>query len=71
MRDASLKCPKCSDGIIKSYENEVKLRAKVVKWTEDGFFAICKSCGNDVEIDDGVIKSIKTKFVYEVNKNPL
>lgn len=63
-----LECPNCKDQMIKSYDGEAKLRMKLVVWNQDGMFAICKSCGKDVEIKPEIIKSIQSRFVYEVEK---
>lgn len=62
------KCPYCSDNIMKSYDNEVKMRATLIKWNDNGCFAVCKSCKRDVEIDFEIIKSISTFFTYETKK---
>jgi len=62
-----LKCPWCDDKIIKSYDAEVKLRTKLVKWTSEGMFAVCKSCGKDVPVDPEILKSIQMNFVYEIS----
>ena len=62
-------CPDCSTSIIKSYDAEVKLRAKVIKWTKEGMFAICKSCKQDVPIDMDVLKSIQSTFIYEIDED--
>ncbi len=61
-----LSCPNCEADIIKSYDREVKLRAKIIKWTRDGMFAVCKSCNEEIEIGPDVLKSIQSNFVYEI-----
>ena len=61
-------CPECKNNIMKSYDLEVKLRAKLIKWTQKGMFAICKSCGGDVPIDAEILKSIQSTFVYEIDE---
>lgn len=66
--DLELECPKCSSQIIKSYDGEAKLRAKLIKWGPAGCFAVCKSCTSDVEIKPEVLAELTTKFVYEVKK---
>lgn len=63
-----VKCPHCGDQIMKSYTNEVKMRAAVLKWSAAGLFAVCKGCKAEVEIDFDLLKSIQTRFVYEVKK---
>ena len=60
-------CPNCKGNVVKSYDNEVKLRAKIIKWNKDGMFAICKSCNSDIPIAVDVLKSINSTFVYEVD----
>ena len=64
-----LRCPNCTSSVIKSYGEEVKLRSKLLKWTREGMFAICKSCGEDVPIGLEVLKSIQSTFSYEIDKN--
>lgn len=61
-----VRCPKCGDQIVKSYLSEVKLRSKVLKWTAKGLFAACRGCGDDVRISTDLLKSIETRFEYEV-----
>jgi hypothetical protein len=65
---AKVKCKHCGDDILKSHEAVVKLRTKLLKWTPEGMFAVCKSCGADVPMDFDLLKSINTRFVYEVKK---
>lgn len=60
------RCPKCGDHIVKSYLEEVKLRAKVLKWTSKGLFAACRVCGADVALSLSLLKSIETRFEYEL-----
>lgn len=65
-----IKCPNCNDALIKSYSNdEVKLRATLIKWNKDGCFAVCKSCKQDVEVDLDILKEIETNFTYETKKD--
>lgn len=68
MDGPKVSCRNCSSNIIKSYENEVKLRAKLVKWTSDGMFAICKGCGNDVPLPSDIMKSIQSTFKFYAKK---
>jgi len=68
MKKNELACPSCDTKIIKSYANEVKMRAKVIRWDRDGMFAVCKSCGTDVPISTDIIKSIESTLIYEINK---
>jgi len=63
-----LDCPFCKLDLIKSHGNEVKMRVKVVKWNQDGMFAVCKACGQEVPITVNILKSIQSAFVYEINK---
>jgi phage terminase large subunit GpA-like protein len=63
-----LDCPSCGQNMIKSYENEAKFRAKVLKWDRNGMFAICKSCSHEVPITLDFMKSIQSTFVYEVGE---
>ena len=67
MENLNLDCDKCGVVLVKSYPNEKKLRAKLVKWTKDGMFAVCKSCNAEVLIEADVLKSLQDSFVYEVN----
>ena len=62
------KCPICSSFIIKSNDEETRMKALVIKWNRDGCFIVCKSCKKDIPIDFGLLKSINTKFTYEVDK---
>lgn len=71
MKKLDLNCPKCSDNIVKSYGNEVKLRAKLIKWNASGMYAVCKSCGTEVSVDANLLKSIESTFSYEVPRSPV
>lgn len=62
----NVKCGNCNNSIIKSNNNEVKMRALVIKWNSEGCFAVCKSCKQDVPINFDILKSINTRFTYEV-----
>lgn len=62
-----MSCPKCGTNMIKSYGDEAKFRLKLIVWNAEGMFAVCKSCSSEVPIDVDLIKSIQSKFVYEVN----
>ena len=68
MKKLDLKCPWCNTNIIKSYDTEVKLRAKLIKWTSDGMFAVCKSCSEEIPIKLDVLKSIQSNFIYEITR---
>lgn len=70
MQEAAEKveCPDCGDVILKSYGDHAKLRAVLLKWTTDGFYAVCKGCKVDVKMDFEVLKSISTRFEYFVKK---
>lgn len=61
----TISCPHCHNGISKFEDNEVKMRVKLVKWNNEGMFAICKGCGKDVPIDFDFMKSIQIKFLHE------
>ncbi len=63
-----LRCPHCSTSIVKSSDKDVKMRVKLVRWDENGMFAVCKSCTKDVQMDEDFFKSIRKRFVYEVKK---
>jgi len=63
-----LTCPGCNTDIIKSHGEEVKLRAKLLKWNQDGMFAVCKACGIDVSVDSAILKSIQSKFEYIIDE---
>ena len=68
--EVNICCEKCSGQIIKSYpRGEVKMRAKLCVWNENGFFAVCKSCGTEVPIGMDILRSIDMKFTYEVDNN--
>lgn len=67
--DEIIKCPNCSDALVKSYNDEVKMRATLIKWNKNGCFAVCKSCKQDVEVNLDILKGIQTKFVYETQKD--
>lgn len=54
--------------ILRSYGDSVKLRATLLKWSSDGFYAVCKGCKRDVRMDFEILKSIQTKFEYFVKK---
>jgi len=64
----NLDCKHCDSSIIKSYGTEAKMRSKLIKWTSDGMFAVCKSCGTENEIHTDFVKSMQSSFVYEVNQ---
>lgn len=62
----NLECPNCNNHIAKSQNGEVKLRAKLIKWTEKGMFAVCQGCGDDVPVNVGFFKSLQARFSYEI-----
>ena len=62
----NLDCKQCDSSIIKSYGSEAKMRSKLIKWNQDGMFAVCKSCGTENEVNMDVLKSMQSSFVYEV-----
>lgn len=64
-----LNCPCCHQSIIKSYDNEAKMRAKLLKWDQNGMVAVCKSCSHEVPIAVELIKSLQSTFVFEAKKN--
>lgn len=63
-----VKCPTCGDLILRSYGDHAKLRATLLKWTPDGFYAVCKGCKQDVKMDFEILKSVQTRFEYFVKK---
>ena len=63
-----LDCEHCDSSIIKSYGVEVKMRSKLVKWTDKGMFAVCKSCGHENQIKPDIMKSMQASFVFEVDE---
>lgn len=65
--DLDLDCEKCGSNIIKSYGNETKMRSKLLKWDKNGMVVVCKGCGHEVPIEVDLLKSIQSRFVYEVN----
>lgn len=64
----NLDCEHCNASIIKSYGTEAKMRSKLIKWNENGMFAVCKACGHDQPIHTEVLKSLQTSFVFEVEE---
>lgn len=68
MSELDLECPNCSTKIVKSSESEVKMRVKLIKWDQFGMFAVCKSCTNDVRVDEEFFRSLRKRFVYEIEK---
>ena len=70
MKKSFLTCPGCNDSIIKSCNDEVKLRAKILKWNQDGMFAICKACGLEVPIEAEILRSIQGTFQYVIENKP-
>lgn len=42
------------------------MRTKLIKWDQGGMYAVCKSCGTDVPINTELMKSIQSRFVYEI-----
>ena len=63
-----IKCPNCQDSIIKSNGHEIKMRVLMVKWNENGCFAVCKACKSDVEINFEDLRKMETTFTYETKK---
>lgn len=53
--------------MIKSTESEAKLRMKLIVWNSKGMFAVCKGCGDEIPITQELLKSVGSKFVYEVD----
>ena len=66
MKKVEVDCPHCQDNIVKSSGDEVKMRAKILKWNRHGMYAICKSCGTDVPISTDLMRAIQSSFVFEV-----
>jgi len=64
-----IKCPSCGDVILKSCGDQVRMRAALLKWTPEGFFAICKGCKVDVRMDFDILKSVQTRFEYVAKKS--
>ena len=64
-----LDCPKCGSNVIKSYAEEAKFRMKVIVWNKDGMYAVCKSCDHEIKVEMDLLKSMQTRFSYEVDKN--
>ena len=69
VKKLDLDCPKCGQSVIKSYDNEAKLRTKLLKWDQNGMFAVCKSCSHDVPISVDLMKSIQSTFIFETKKD--
>ncbi len=63
----NISCPHCHNGISKADDDEVKMRVKLIKWNNEGMFAVCKGCGKDVSIDLEFVKSIHVKFQHEIS----
>lgn len=63
----NISCPHCRNGISKAFDDQVKMRVKLVKWTHEGMFAVCKGCGKDVPIDLEFMKSIQLRFLHEIS----
>jgi uncharacterized protein with PIN domain len=61
-----LHCPHCNSSIVKASDKEIKMRVKLIKWDRGGMFAVCKSCTVDVAVDEEFFKSIRKRFVYEI-----
>ena len=62
-----LRCPHCDSSIVKSSDEVIKMRVKLIKWDRDGMFAVCKSCTEDVQVDEDFFKFIRKRFVYEID----
>lgn len=45
-----LSCPHCSEEIIKSVGETVKMRAKVTVFRDGGCFAVCRGCSTEVAV---------------------
>jgi len=45
-----LACTNCHEVVVKSMNNEIKVRAKVILVRDDHTFAICKGCNAELEI---------------------
>jgi ribosomal protein S27E len=67
VKKLDLNCPCCADSIVKSYDGEVKMRSKLIKWNNAGMYAICKSCGTEVTLNPDLLRSIESSFTYEVS----
>jgi len=63
----TLTCPSCGDHILKTSDQSVKVRGKLLVFKSGRAFAVCKSCDSEVEvplrIDDELCKAM-------VQKNP-
>lgn len=69
MSEFDLDCDACGANIIKSYGEETKMRSKLLKWDRNGMYAVCKGCGHEIPIGVDLLKSIQSRFVYEVDFN--
>lgn len=67
MKNLDLNCPCCSDSIVKSYGDHVKMRSKLIKWNNAGMYAVCKSCGTEVTLNPDLLRTIESSFTYEVS----
>ena len=57
----------CGEVIVKSLDNDAKVRAKIILFREDQAYAVCKSCNTEVKIplrlDTDMLKSLSSKRV--------
>ena len=63
-----LNCPHCKTNIAKSINGEVKMRVKLLKWNDEGVFAVCKACTQDVPISLDFFKALSSRYIYEAKK---
>lgn len=62
-------CPKCSELIVKSMGNEIKVRAKVTIFRDNECFAVCKGCNGEVKLPIALDhESLEKSFTPQ--KNP-
>ncbi len=45
-----LACANCHEVVVKGLHEEVKVRAKVILVRDDKTYAVCKGCGEELEV---------------------
>ncbi len=50
MSESFLACSVCDEIVLKSLNNQIKLRAKVVLVKDDKVLAICKGCDSEIQV---------------------
>lgn len=65
MSSYSLACSVCHEMVVKSVNEELKIRSKVLLVKDNNTYAVCKGCGSEIPVplrlDADMAKSLSTR----------